>query len=71
VLRLFDEQVLSFRLGARKPAAEFFEACIRAAARPAEQIIYIDDRRDYVAAANALGMRAFVYDPTLPPPAVD
>ena len=69
VLRLFDEQVLSFRVGARKPAVEFFEACIRASGRTADQIIYIDDRRDYVAAGRGLGMQAFVYDPALPPPA--
>ena len=69
VLRLFDELVLSFRVGARKPAVQFFDACIRASGRPAEQIIYIDDRRDYVAAGRALGMQSFVYDPALPPPA--
>jgi putative hydrolase of the HAD superfamily len=69
VLGLFDEQVLSFRIGARKPALPFFEACIRASGRAAHEIIYIDDRPDYVAAGRALGMQAFVYDPTLPPPA--
>ena len=69
VLELFDEQVLSFRVGARKPAVQFFEACIRASGRTADQIVYIDDRRDYVAAGRALGMQAFVYDPALPPPA--
>ena len=69
VLRLFDELVLSFRVGARKPANEFFEACIRAAGRRPEEIIYIDDRPDYVAAGRALGLRAFVYDPSRPPPA--
>ena len=69
VLRLFDELVLSFRVGARKPAVQFFEACIRAAGLTADQIVYIDDRRDYVAAGRALGMQAFVYDPALPPPA--
>jgi FMN phosphatase YigB (HAD superfamily) len=69
VLRLFDELVLSFRVGARKPAVQFFEACIRASGRTADQIIYIDDRPDYVTAGRALGMQAFVYDPTLPPPA--
>ena len=69
VLEMFDEQVLSFRVGARKPAVQFFEACIRASGRTADQIIYIDDRRDYVAAGRALGMQAFVYDPALPPPA--
>ena len=68
VLELFHEQVLSFRVGARKPAVQFFEACIRASGRTADQIIYIDDRRDYVAAGRALGMQAFVYDPALPPP---
>jgi putative hydrolase of the HAD superfamily len=70
VLRLFDEQVLSFRLGARKPDVRFFDACIRAAGRAANQIIYIDDRPDYVAAASAIGIQAFVYDPTLPPPVI-
>jgi HAD superfamily hydrolase (TIGR01509 family) len=55
VLRLFDELVLSFRVGARKPAVHFFEACIRASGHAADQIIYIDDRPDYVAAASALG----------------
>jgi len=68
VLVLFDEQVLSFRVGARKPAVQFFEACIRAAGRAADQIIYLDDRPDYVTAASALGVRALVYDPALPPP---
>lgn len=70
VVQLFDEQVLSFSVGARKPAVPFFEACIRASDRAADEIIYIDDRPDYVAVATALGMRAFVYDPALPPPAL-
>jgi HAD superfamily hydrolase (TIGR01509 family) len=70
VVKLFDEQVMSFRVGARKPAVPFFEACIRASGRAADQIIYIDDRPDYVAAAGALGMQAVVYDPALPPPPV-
>jgi len=69
VLRLFDELVLSFRVGARKPAVQFFNACIRASGLTADQIVYIDDRHDYVAAGRALGMQAFVYDPAQPPPA--
>jgi glucose-1-phosphatase len=70
VLQLFDEQVLSFRVGARKPDVRFFEACIRASGRAADQIIYLDDRPDYVATASALGIRAFIYDPARPAPAV-
>lgn len=69
VLGLFDELVLSFRVGARKPATAFFDACIRAARRRPDEIIYIDDRQDYVAAGRVLGLRAFVYDPARPPPA--
>jgi glucose-1-phosphatase len=68
VVQLFDEQVLSFRVGARKPDVRFFEACIRAARRAADQIIYIDDRQEYVAAARTLGIHAVEYDPALPPP---
>lgn len=71
VLRLFDELVLSFRVGARKPATEFFDACVRAAGRRADEIIYIDDREDYVAAGRALGLQAFVYDPARPLPGFD
>jgi putative hydrolase of the HAD superfamily len=70
VVQLFDEQILSFRVGARKPDVRFFDACIRASGRAANQIIYIDDRPDYVAAASTLRIQAFVYDPALPPPAV-
>ena len=69
VLQQFDEQVLSFRVGARKPAVQFFEACICASGVVPEAIVYLDDRQDYVAAASALGIRGFVYDPALPPPA--
>lgn len=68
VLRMFDELVLSFRIGARKPAVRFFEACLEAAGRPADQIVYVDDRPDYVAVAGGLGMEALVYDPAQPPP---
>lgn len=69
VVDLFDADVFSFEIGARKPAVRFFEACILASGCAPDQIIYVDDRPDYVAAAGASGMRAFVYDPTLPPPA--
>jgi HAD superfamily hydrolase (TIGR01509 family) len=62
--------VLSFRVGARKPAVQFFEACIHASGRAPEEIIYLDDRQDYIVAARALGIHGFLYDPALPPPAI-
>jgi len=60
-LALFDEHVLSFEVGCRKPAEEFFRRAIAAAGGRASECVYIDDREDFVAAAQALGMNAVVY----------
>jgi len=59
----FDEFVVSFTVGARKPAAEFFRAVLAAAGAPARECLYIDDRPDYVHAARAVGMGGAVYGP--------
>lgn len=61
VMALFDATVLSFEVGARKPAARFFERAIAATGGPAADCVYVDDRPDFVAAAQALGMRGWVY----------
>lgn len=61
-MALFDATVLSFELGARKPAARFFERVIAATGGPAGDCVYVDDRPDFVAAAEALGMRGCVYE---------
>ncbi len=62
VMALFDATVLSFEVGVRKPAARFFERVIAASGGPAGDCVYVDDRPDFVAAAEALGMRGWVYE---------
>lgn len=63
-LDLFDHEVLSFRIGCRKPDPRFFDACLRACSplAPAE-CLYIDDREDFIAAAQTLGLPGIVYRP--------
>lgn len=58
----FDHEVLSFRVGCRKPDPRFFDACLRACSPiAAAECLYIDDREDFIAAARALGIPGIVY----------
>ena len=59
----FDEFVVSFEVGARKPAEAFFKEVLTAAAAPAHECMYIDDRPEYVHAARSMGMSGAVYGP--------
>lgn len=60
-LALFDDQVLSCDVGCRKPAEAFFRRAIDAGGGDPAACVYVDDREDFVAAADALGMTAVVY----------
>jgi FMN phosphatase YigB (HAD superfamily) len=60
---LFDATVLSFEVGLRKPSVQFFERVVAAAGGSAAACLYVDDRPDFIAAAEALGMRGCVYQP--------
>jgi putative hydrolase of the HAD superfamily len=58
LLRHFDSFVLSYEVGALKPAREiYWEAIARAGCRP-EECFYTDDIAEYVAAAKTEGMDA-------------
>jgi putative hydrolase of the HAD superfamily len=59
----FDEFVVSFEVGARKPDQAFFNEVLTAAAAPAHECMYIDDRPEYVHAAREMGMSGAVYGP--------
>ena len=63
-LDLFDHEVLSFRVGCRKPDARFFDACLRAALDvPLHECLYVDDRADLIEAARTMGIEGVVYTP--------
>ncbi len=57
---LFDDLVLSFRVGAVKPEPAFWEAALSAAACGPGECLYADDRPELVAAAAARGIPGFV-----------
>jgi putative hydrolase of the HAD superfamily len=53
---LFDDRILSFRVGLRKPDPAIFRHALDLAGARAEETLCIDDRPENVAAAEALGM---------------
>jgi len=57
-LRFFPKRIYSCDVGASKPSLKIFRAAIRAAAVPANRILYIDDIRQYVLAARRIGLNA-------------
>jgi len=61
VLRLFDDYVLSYRVGETKPHPAIYSAALQKADCPPEDCVYIDDMEAYVAAARQFGMHAFVF----------
>jgi putative hydrolase of the HAD superfamily len=63
VFSVFDAYVLSYQVGARKPAEAFFHGVLDAAQAPASACFYVDDRPDFVAAAASLGIPGAVYEP--------
>jgi HAD superfamily hydrolase (TIGR01509 family) len=59
LLAHFRACILSFRVGSRKPEAGIFQALIRQAGLPPAQILFIDDKMDFVAAARTHGLVAW------------
>lgn len=58
LLNEFAFQTLSYEVGAAKPAAAIYAAAEAAAQCPPEEIFYLDDVPEFVAAARARGWRA-------------
>lgn len=65
VLAHFDDLVLSCRIRARKPRAEFFQHCRQLAGCRAEECLFIDDLPANIAGAKAAGLQGLVYHPGL------
>ena len=59
LLKPFRAFILSYRVGARKPEGEIFQALIRQAGLPPAQILYTDDKENFVAAARTNGLTAW------------
>jgi HAD superfamily hydrolase (TIGR01509 family) len=57
----FEDFVLSYRIGSRKPEPAFFQRCVETARTAPDDCVYVDDRSDFVDVARAMGMAGLVY----------
>lgn len=62
VLGLADVAVLSYQLGLRKPEPAIYRAALKAAGAQPHEAVFIDDMKDNVDAAAALGINAVRLD---------
>lgn len=58
IIDIFDELVLSYRVGAIKPERKIFDEVVKRAGGNREGIFYIDDREDLVKEALRLGIES-------------
>lgn len=61
------QQILSFRLGLRKPDPDIFRRAIQVCGVLPQEIVYVDDVPEYVAAFENLGVRGIVYSCQIDP----
>ncbi len=58
---LFDGAFYSYEMRVAKPDPAYFRLIVEDLAVPAEELLFVDDRADNVAAARSVGMRAEVW----------
>lgn len=56
IIKIFDEIVLSYLVGATKPDKLIYEDVIRRAGGDRTKLLYVDDREDLIKEASALGI---------------
>ena len=61
IIKKFDDYVLSYKVGFRKPSPLIFLAALKKAKSLPFDCIYIDDIPDFVRIASFMGIRAFQY----------
>jgi putative hydrolase of the HAD superfamily len=62
IIKIFDEVILSFIVGAMKPEAPIFEDVVKKAGCERGEILYIDDREDLIREAARFGMDSIRYE---------
>lgn len=61
LFRQIDDAILSFQVGAMKPALEIYTAALRRSQAPAEQCVFIDDIPVNIQAARDMGFLGIQY----------
>jgi len=61
VLGIFDDFILSYKIGCKKPNPFIYLCALRKAKALPSKVLYIDDIASYVTAARLFGIRAIQY----------
>jgi putative hydrolase of the HAD superfamily len=61
VIELFDDLILSYRIGYSKPHEEIFREALKRAGSSSEECVYIDDIEEFCKVAEDLGINSIVY----------
>lgn len=62
IIKIFDEAILSFAVGAMKPEALMFEDAVKRAGGDKSQVLYIDDREDLIKKAFEFGIESIRFE---------
>ncbi len=62
IIKVFDELILSFIVGAIKPERPIYDDVIRRAGGDKANILYIDDREDLIKEASAMGIDSIRFE---------
>lgn len=62
ILTIFDDYVLSYKVGYLKPEKKIYELALEKALCKPEECVFIDDRKKFVNAAKKLGINSIQYD---------
>jgi putative hydrolase of the HAD superfamily len=62
IIKIFDEIILSYAVGAMKPEKRIFEDAIGKAGGDRRAVLYIDDREDLIKEAEQMGIKSIRYE---------
>lgn len=62
IIKIFDEVILSYAVGAIKPEKMIFEDAVRRAGGGKSAVLYIDDRIDLIKEANVFGIESIRFE---------
>lgn len=61
VLKEFDKVILSYKIGELKPHPKIYRYALKAAGTTPQRTIYIDDRKELIDGARALGIESILF----------
>lgn len=62
IIKIFDEVILSYAVGAMKPEKVIFEDAVSRAGGDKAAVLYIDDREDLIKEARTFGIESIRYE---------